>query len=83
MRILVEARTGLIKYQGYDFEYTPFYTTELSIKGHIEMIDCSLNSDNSFTLDVDEIDDFSGDKYKYVDGKIELNNDWVEPIEEL
>ena len=83
MHILVERLTHLIKYQGYDFAYEGDDGVEMYLDGFVEFKDCSLNRHNSDVFDVAEIADFIGDKYKYVDGEVVDNQDWVNPDKEL
>jgi hypothetical protein len=83
MNILVESLTNLIKYQGYEFSYGGDTRTNMSLEGFIQFSDVSLNKHNSGIYEVETIEDFVGDKYKYIDGEIVLNPNWIEPERSL
>lgn len=78
VNILVEDFTSLIKYQGGD--YTQGATTvEHYHDGNIIRVICDLNENNSSVYSVEEIGGFVGNKYKYVNGEVVANPDYVEP----
>jgi hypothetical protein len=79
--ILVDNFTSLIKYQGGVFVQGARTVEHKDDDGNLIRIICDMNENNSTSILVDEIDGFVGNKYKYVDGVVVDNPDYVEPKE--
>lgn len=75
--IVVEKSTGLIKY--YNSDFILFNNSIIVSKdSHVDSIITDLNASNSNIYQVEDIDDFIGDKYMYIDDSICLNPDFEE-----
>lgn len=80
MNILVENFTSLIKYQGGVFEQKDSTIDHYDNDENLMRIICDLDVNNSTVyFDITEIDGFIGNKYKYIDGEVVDNPDYVEP----
>jgi len=79
--ILVENFTSLIKHQGGEYIMNNNNIKVKDFNGNTLFIFSSLNSNNCSIYNADHINGFIGNKYKYVNGEVILNPDYVEPEE--
>ena len=77
--ILVDNFTSLIKYQGGVFTQKDLVVDQYDNEGNLIRVICDMNKNNSTVYTIIEIDGFVGNKYKYVNGEVVDNSDYVEP----
>lgn len=80
MNILVDNFTFLIKYQDGDFILKADSVEHYSGDNLLRVIG-DMNENNSTVYSVTEIEGFIGGKYKYIDGEIVINPDYMQPEE--
>lgn len=77
MKIIVENSTNLVKYLLNDSDEVTMESNRIVLTDNVV---CDLNSNNATLIeDVENKDDFIGDKYTYSDGTWTLNADWEDP----
>lgn len=76
VNILVDNFTSLIKYQGGDYELKDSIVNHYHNNVLIRII-CDLNINNSTVYSVEDIADFIGNKYMYVNNEVTLNPQFI------
>ena len=77
MKIIVENSTNLVKYLLNDSDEVTMESNRIVLSDNVI---CDLNSNNATLIEnVENKEDFSGNKYTYSDGTWTLNPDWEDP----